>query len=73
MSIRRAASLELEGYSGGRGLGGKAVAAADYPPIRHKNNFLIYEESLRGGYWAPRLAGSAFVLMFQSKGEFFDD
>lgn len=35
--------------------GRRAVAAAaDYPLIRHKNNFLIYEESWRGGYWAPR-------------------
>lgn len=42
---------------GGGGLSGigSAVAAADYPPIRHKNNFLIYEESSRGGYRAPRL------------------
>lgn len=32
--------------SGGRGTG-RSVAAADYPPIRHKNNFLIYEESLK--------------------------
>lgn len=42
----------------GRGVSGigSAVAAADYPPIRHKNNFLIYEESSRAGYWAPRAA-----------------
>lgn len=25
-----------------------------YLSIRHKNNFLIYEESLSGGYRAPR-------------------
>lgn len=42
---------------------GSAVAAADYPPITHKNNVLIYEESCRGGYRAPhrRLVHSSDV------------
>lgn len=42
------------GWEGGGG--GSAVAAADYPPIRHKNNFLIYEESSRVGLPGAALA-----------------